>query len=353
MDYPRGIRAMRGKLQIRYTVDGRRYAETLDLTPTRSGVADAVRIRKERISARNYGAPVADRPFEELAQGYLNQLKVELSTRNSYRDSLNIYWAGLKGKDIAGISTAELIALDDAIAWPSEKTRANALIPLRKAFDFAVSRGWVRDNPARAIRHGKRSGGQPDPYTIEERDALLKWLDDTLAGPYFRVAFGTGMRTGELLALTWEDWDGESLFVHQSRVRGELKGTKTDTPRKVLILPDTRAVLNSIPRPIRGGPIFRTQHDKPYQSGYHLNQWFRKAHDATGVRYRTGPYPWRSTYASLALSAGVRPSLIAAQLGHRVDILLTVYGKYLPRQDDLDELKKMGSHWARVSVDAQ
>jgi len=351
MDYPRGIRPMRGKLQIRYTVDGQRYAETLDLAPTRTGVADAARIRKERISARQYGAPVTDRPFEQLAQAYLDALTVALSTRNSYRDALNIYWSGLAGRDIASITTTELIALDDAIAWPSEKTRANALIPLRKCFDHAVSRGWIRDNPARALRQGKRRSGSPDPYSTQERDALLAWLDGTLAGPYFRLAFGTGARTGELLALQWEDYDGESLFIHRARVRGKVKGTKTDTPRRVLLLPEARGILKRMARPIHGGSIFRNQYGRPYQSGYHLNQWFRRAHKATGVRYRTGPYPWRHTYASLALSSGVRPSLVAAQLGHRVDVLLTVYGKYVPRHDDMAELSKMGALWAHTKLE--
>lgn len=347
MDYPRGIRAMRGKLQIRYTVDGQRYAETLDLAPTRSGIADAVRIRKERIVARQFGAPIADRPFEELAQTYLNSLTVALSTRNGYRDSLNIYWSGLAGRDISSITAADLISIDDAIEWPSVKTRANALIPLRKAFDFAVSRGWVRENPARALRQGKRSGGHPDPYTVIERDTLLGWLDGTLAGPYFRLAFATGARTGELIALTWEDWDGESLYISRARVRRQIKGTKTNQPRRVLLLPEARGILNAMPRPIRGGVIFANQYGRPYQSAYHLNRWFRRAHEATGVRYRTGPYPWRHTYASLALSSGVRPSLVAAQLGHRVDVLLTVYGRYVPRQDDLAELAKMGANWAQ------
>ncbi len=351
MGYPTGIRPMRGKLQIRYTVDGRRYAETLELSQTRSGVADAVRIRKERIAARHYGTAVVDRPFEQLAQTYLDGLNVQLSTRNSYRDALNIYWSGLAGRDIAGITTTELIALDDAITWPSEKTRANALIPLRKCFDHAVSRGWIRDNPARALRQGKRRQGSPDPYTTDERDTLLEWLDSTLAGSYFRLAFATGARTGELLALQWEDYDGESLYIHRARVRGRIKGTKTDTPRRVLLLPEARAVLTAMPRPIHGGAVFRNQYGRPYQSGYHLNQWFRKAHETTGVRYREGPYPWRHTYASLALSSGVRPSLVAAQLGHQVNVLLTVYAKYLPQHDDMAELSKMGSTRARSGLE--
>lgn len=283
---------------------------------------------------------------------YLDSLDVELSTRNSYRDSLDIHWAALLGRDLAGITAQELIALDDAKQWPSKKTRKNALTPLRGVFSYGVSRGWITANPAAALKAGKVRRPEPDPYTAGEAEKLLAWLDDTLAGPYYRVAFGTGMRTGELLSLTWDDYDGEALYVARARVRGRLKGTKTDKPRRVLLLPHVRAEIEKLPRPIRGGAIFQNQYGRPYQSGYHLNKWFRKAHTATGVRYREQPYPWRHTYASLALSSGVKPILVATQLGHRMDVLLSVYGKYLPRDDDMAELMKMGATWDSNSFEA-
>lgn len=282
--------------------------------------------------------------FKEVAQMYLDGIDVELSTRNSYRDALNIHWAALGSRDIASITAQELIALDDAKSWPSKKTRKNALTPLRGTFGYALSRGWITANPAAALRAGKVKKPEPDPYTSDEADTLLTWLDGTLAGPYYRVAFGTGMRTGELLSLTWDAYDGEALYVSSARVRGRLKGTKTDKPRRVLLLPDVQSVIEGMPRPIRGGPIFTNQYGRGYQSGYHLNRWFRKAHTATGVRYRESPYPWRHTYASIALSSGVKPILVATQLGHRMDVLLSVYGKYLPRDDDMAELMKMGAN---------
>ncbi len=341
MDYPTGVRLHYGKLQIRYTVDGKRYTETLDLNPTRSGIADAARIRKARIKGRKYGTSVESHPFEEVAQAYLDKFQGAPSTRSSYRDSLNIHWGGLLGRDVADVTVQDLIAIDDSTDWSSRKTRANALIPLRQSFRFAVQRGWIPSNPADALRADKRKSSEPDPYTQEERDALLEYLDGTLAGFYFRVAFGTGGRTGELLALTWDDYDGESLWIERSLSRRQIKDTKTGKRRRVLLLPDTVEVIENQPRPIHGGWMFTNQYGRRYQSGYHLNRWFRKAHQQTGVRLREGPYNWRHTYASLALSAGVRPSLIAAQLGHRLDVLLSTYGKYIPREDDASELAKM------------
>lgn len=351
MDLPPGIRQRGGKLQIRYPgPDGRRKEETLDLRPTKSGVADALRILKQRRLESKYGATqTSSMRFEALAQEWLDRITVKPSTRASYRDSLNRYWADLAGQYVAEITAEQLIALDDAIAWPGEKTRFNALIPLRQLFKYAVSRGYLSANPAAGfIGRSPRRGG-PDPYTVAERDELLRWLrrHRQRAHVYFHAAFFTGMRTGELIALTWGDFTGAALMVNKANVRGQLTTTKTGKPRRVVLMQETIDLLNGLPRPIDGGQIFRNQFGKPYQSGKHMNFVFEKAHQATGVRRRKGPYPWRHTYASIALSSGVRPALIAAQLGHSVQMLMDVYAEYLPAEDDAAEISKMETRSAR------
>jgi site-specific recombinase XerD len=122
-----------------------------------------------------------------------------LSTRNSYRDALNIYWRALRGRDVSSITLAELVALDDAIKWPSRKTRSNSLIPLRQVFRYAVARGYASLSPAIGLTAQRRkSRTEPDPYSPEERDALLICLRAHGSSPsfeYFAVAFGTGMRS--------------------------------------------------------------------------------------------------------------------------------------------------------------
>ena len=66
---------------------------------------------------------------------------------------------------------------------------------------------------------------------------------------------GTGMRTGELLAVTWEDFDGTRLDVNKAIVRGQIKSTKTVDTRSVLLLPELVKRLDALPRPINGGEI--------------------------------------------------------------------------------------------------
>lgn len=351
MDMPEGVRRHGGKLQIRWTdpETGRRRSETLDLRQTKTGIADAVKIRKQRLLGARYGdaeGVVEEKRFESTAQLWLDQLAVKKSTRNAYRDSLNIYWGALGPRFLTTIGQRDIIALDDATNWPSEKTRNNALIPLRQFFRWALSRGYIRtENPAVALtgrRHLKTD--EPDPYDREERDALLHHMErhaPFMAYVYFQLAFHTGMRTGELVGLEWRDFTGTALMVSRAIVRQEETTTKTHAARRVVLLPHTRELLSSLPRPIHGGRIITNQYGRGYQSGYHLNKPFRAAHKATGIRHRAGPYPWRSTYASIALTAGVRPALVASQLGHSLAMLLKHYARWIPSDNDLCELNKM------------
>ena len=183
-----------------------------------------------------------------------------------------------------------------------------------------------------------------DPYTIKERDALLNWLKEHASNTtyaYFLLAFGSGMRTGELLALRWDDYDGRSFMVERSRTRGEIVTTKTDETRKVLLTDKVCGVIGGLPSRFKRGYVFLAQRDKPYQSGYHLNQVFTKAHDRTNTPRSTSPnYPWRHTYASIGLISGLEPAFLAKQLGHSLSVFETTYAKWIDRDEDREKLNE-------------
>ena len=202
---------------------------------------EARRILKERKQARTYGDAVEAHMFESVAQTYLDKAELKYSTRISYRDCLNRWWGGLHGRDVAGVTTQQLVAMDDAADWLSKKTRLNALIPLRRVFEHARARGYITIDPAAGLRgkQQKRTTG-PDPYTEAERDKLLVWLERTQAPAVFALfhtAFFTGMRTGELLGLTWADFSGKALHVRNAYVRKRMTTPKTGIDRQVLLLP--------------------------------------------------------------------------------------------------------------------
>jgi len=181
-----------------------------------------------------------------------------------------------------------------------KKTRKNAITALRMVFAFAMHRKagkLIASNPAASLstKDAKKTRKpEPDPYTAKEREAVLEWLEANTpktAYVFYLVAFYSGMRTGELLALTWPKCDGQSFVVDSSRVRRQMKGTKTDEPRRVLMPDFVCKEVNALPSRFKREWIFLNQYGRPYLSGYHLNQFLQRAHVATHVRRREGPYP--------------------------------------------------------------
>jgi integrase len=198
--------------------------------------------------------------FAQVAQEYLDHaidesiddddpFRLKLSSRNSNRDLLNVYWLPSLGKrQIDSITADDLKAAIKGVKWKS-KRKQNAIGAMRQVFAWAEHEDeskerYIATNPMHQFaatskkKRRPRKKPAPDAYTPENRDKLLSRLKSHAPiGTYvfYLVAFYSGMRTGELLALTWDDYDGESLRVEKARVRSQITSTKTEEERKVLM----------------------------------------------------------------------------------------------------------------------
>lgn len=369
---PKGIRPKRGKIQIRYQHGDQRHYDMLDLSWTPGNIEEAGRIREERLLRLKTGLVPSEEQqqpitpaltFAECAQLYLyldhalssvaedDPFRLKLSSRNSSRDLLNSYWLNALGQlPIERITLDQIKLAVRGVQWRSLKRKKNAYSAVRQVFAFAIDeeRAYISTNPAAALttatkRRGPHKKSNPKPYTPEDRDALLSWLKGNVpvaVYTYFLVAFYSGMRTGELLALTWADYDGESFNVDKAGVRSQLTTTKTDETRRVLMPAWVCAVVNALPSRFKQAELFLNQYGKPYLSGYHLNRYFERAHEATGVRRSKQPnYPWRHTYASIGVSEGAKPAFLAKQLGHTLAVFYSTYAAWIDSDADRHTLE--------------
>ena len=350
-----GVRPTRsGKIEIKFDFRGKTYWETLDLTPTPRNLAAASRIREEKKARVKAGLPIHDEAPDNpsvtvVAQSYLDECRRTLtkSTTDSYRDILNIYWLPAIGKfPIRELRYAHLRDVDASIDWPSDKTRKNALIPLSGVFKYAWHGDLIDNNPVK-FPSPKIPKKEPQAYTREERDELLAWLKTNAPETpymYFRTAFGTGMRTGELLALHWSNYDGEGFEVSEAIVRHELKDTKTHRARYVPLPKALNSELREFKTRWEKGFVFLNQYGRPYARGDKLNIWFRKAIEKTGVPElggRNNPYPWRHTFISIAADEDMPVTLLADITGHSVEMLLKAYRAKRRRSDMQKQMEKI------------
>lgn len=154
----------------------------------------------------------------------------------------------------------------------------------------------------------------------------------------FTVLYFTGMRSGELLALTWKDIDLENNTIQINKTYQRIKKkdviTVPKTPcsiRNVVIFDYLTDIIKSykakIYRPHVNDRIFPfTKH----RLGYEITQNCKKS----GVK-KIRIHDLRHSHASLLIELGFSPLLIAERLGHEnVETTLNTYAHLYPNKQN-------------------
>lgn len=333
--WPAGIRPSGSGLLIRIWKDGRLiYHETMSVSGqiTGSAITAAVKRRDWLKSRLNLGLSLGEEEgerklFSEVATDYLETLEARDNTIIEYHRIINGWWAPELGHypidEITGAKIKKVLAKMPV----STKTKRNRLIPLFGVFKYAEI------NPP-TIRLKKAAKNRVLRYSPQERENLLEKLGGD-SRTYFALLFATGLRPGEALALEWSDYDGEYLNVTKSISKRRLGPTKTGVTRRVYVPSRVRPALNEHHTRFAGGYIFTNSNDGPCLDTDIFNAAWRKAHTKCRIPYRI-PYTCRHTRAAELLSQDVSPARAAQQLGHSVQMFLTIYSEFIEEYADQD-----------------
>jgi integrase len=226
---------------------------------------------------------------------------------------------------------------------------------LRSAMRQAIRWRLLLQDPtdgAQVPRLGRR---EVRVLTAEQSRSFLSAALNTHYGPVFAVALTTGMRPSEYLALKWQDidWDRGTVSVVRTLERAaglwRFAETKRDRSRRIIklqawVLEALKDPQGSATRRIgsRGADaadlIFTTPTGHPIHSDK-LAKRFKAILGHNGLPM-IRLYDLRHTAATLALSAGVPPKVVAEQLGHAsAAFTLDVYSHLLPHMQEEAAIK--------------
>lgn len=364
-------------IRLKFTWQGRRVAEKLDLKPTAQNVRAAQKTLEEiqrKIASGTFefadyfpqspNAKGSGSTFRQVAQSWMDVQTGAKSTVASYQTAVN-YWNGVIGSKLirdlrASDLKAAVAALDKAV---SGKTVNNYMVALRGVFDLADDDRMISSNPAKSLKAAKHQTPEPDPLDAEEMNALLAHIAGRYpseAHSYFEFAFCTGMRPSEIIALQWGniDWRKRSAKVEAAIVLGEEKGTKTDKVRHVDLSDRAiEALKRQKARTFMLGAdalIFTNPNTGEPWSGSQVQRrlYWNPSLRALGMRQRDC-YQTRHTYATLSLMAGVNPAYIAKQLGHaNLGMLLKHYARWIDGADKGREADKLNDVFSAKRPDS-
>lgn len=198
--------------------------------------------------------------------------------------------------------------------------------------NYAVSYYDLRFNPChRAGSMGKSRAEKMDYWTQEEFNRFLDAIvDKQTSWIAFKILFWTGIRVGEMLALTIGDVDFEKGLLHITKSLNRLDRKDVITPPKTeasvrtITIPeelkqDLREYMDGIYRPRPGKRIF-SDITKRY-----LDHEMARGIQESGVK-KIHVHCLRHSHASMLVQIGFSPLEIANRLGHgRVTTTIETY----------------------------
>jgi integrase len=264
--------------------------------------------------------------------------------RNIYAETWRPRLGHLRLSQISRVQVAQALnAVEGA-----DKTVLNKWAVLTHMLKLAAQDGHIARSPTIGVKPGKRTSHQTEEHRYLTHAEF--WAVVEATPPYWRplVIFlgGTGLRWGELAALTVGDIDTENGLVRVTKAEKQdpdhpgqtiIGPPKTPKARRSVSLP--KEVLEAV-EPLTEGRrrnerLFLPPHGGPLRHRtFYRDIWLRKSVAESGIRE---PYPRlhdiRHSHVAWLIAAGVPGGLamIQARLGHeKITTTIDTYGHLLP-----------------------
>lgn len=261
----------------------------------------------------------------------------------------------------------------------SSTTTSDYYTVLNIAYNWAITRGYVIQNPCNLVQKPKRIKKEMHVYNNDQLNKLLDAIKDKTIYVPVMLAATTGMRLGEICGLKWENINLDSGFIElEHQLQEENKTIKLvplktlSSQRKIVLLDYTIEELKKIQLQQEENKKYLgdNYHDEgfvvcqnnglPYHPTYISRNYRRilkdNKHKVTidGKTKNLSLYELlniplirfhdlRHTHATFLLSQKINPKIVSERLGHSsIKTTLDIYAHVLPGMQEqvIDNLNK-------------
>lgn len=330
--------------------DGKQRREYESFEGTKGEAQRRAREHQTEIDARGKAAAAPSRRtvgdyMPEWLEEYGTRRGLQPKTYASYLQQVRLYIEPRLGavplRDLTPDRIARWMAEVASGESPlSPRSVAYARAVLRMALKDAVRRGLIPTNPVEQTEPPPQNPKQVHAFTLEEVRRLDAQAATHRLGPMLSLAWQTGLRQGELLALRWEDVDLDAGIIRVRQARSEVPASLSRSGEHEVHIkpPKSRKSVREWPLPpgaVRAlrqrladreeerrtfagwqdtGLVFTTRNGKAL-SARNVTDDYYALRDAAGLP-RYGFHSLRHTAATLALQADVGIAQISSMLGH-------------------------------------
>jgi site-specific recombinase XerD len=287
---------------------------------------------------------------------------MRFETHKTYKGVLKLFSHFLKTRPgIKKLKNIDIVTIEDYISHLAKdhkrSTLNNHLKSLKTMFNIAIDWRYLSDNPCDKIK----------PVELTDKKPIIWLSDEKYAGfmnvccdefpefyPMFYTFVHTGMRSGELFNLTWEDVDFQRKIICIRQKEGFIpKGKDSNTNQaKVRIMPmhnNLMEMLKSIKK--KSDYVFVDNDGNRYSKNKPRRTLIRIAKRA-GIKGLSRLHELRHTFASQLVANGVPIYNVKELLGH-TDIRDTMkYSHLTPEnmREDLKVLERLDVHASCKSI---
>lgn len=267
--------------------------------------------------------------FGEVAMKWANvkTAQVKASTMRDYRSAMNLYVLPRFGNaPIRNISYLDIEEFKAELNCTPKRVN-NILVPIRSVFDLAFKSGFVDENIMLKVDNLRTDEPTIKPLTIDEVKLVLENVTPHFKD-FFTVAFFTGMRFGEMVALKWKnvDLNRKLIYVRETRVYGVEDRPKTKKSiRDIEMLPPVLETLSHRKKSANSDYVFLDESGRYLDTDHVREVIWKKALLKAGVEYRP-LIQTRHTFATMMIDAGEDIGWVQRMLGH--SSLQMIYTKY-------------------------
>lgn len=324
-----------GAWRVQYSIDGKRYSLTAETAKKAEYLA-----QKHQIENKRDNNP-ANKTFGKAIEDYIEMKSNILSpsTIRGYRPMLRNSIDLLKDVPLAKITT-QLVQKQmnrNAAHYTPKSIRNHYALISAVLKNEGISIGQVALKPKERIE-----------YHIPTKDEIAAIIQ-AVEGKgdielYILFILMMGLRPSEAVALTWDNYDGETILVkgaivqdeHNTFVRKQANKTYHSTRR--LDVPS--ALKEKIDAFSRSGELIFNRTPHAYYSAF---QKILKKNDLPHFRI----YDLRHAYASVMLSLGVPDKYAMERMGHATpNMLKTVYQHTFKSEQDKIS-RQLDNFWSK------
>ena len=176
--------------------------------------------------------------------------------------------------------------------------------------------GQLREHPLRAVQLLRKTNVRRTVLDSEAFERLFAAAEEALR-PVLLVAFDTGMRKEELLALRWEQVDLEAGTIQLAP-----EDTKTEEGRLVVLTKRAKEALRALPSRFKKRFVFLNP--KTGTRWVDIRKSFRRAVRAAGLE-GLWFHDLRRSFVTRARRVGVPESVVMRMSGHRTRAVFERY----------------------------